>query len=119
MIIHDTLQSAGEELPLVSIISPVYNTEAFLPIAIESIINQTYPNWELVFIDDGSTDNSAEIIKRHMLSEPRIRLIQNENHGQGYERNKGLDIANGKYVLFFDSDDFLEYIALDLAVTKL
>lgn len=119
MIIHDTLQSAGEELPLVSIISPVYNTEAFLPIAIESIINQTYPNWELVFIDDGSTDNSAEIIKRHMLSEPRIRLIQNENHGQGYERNKGLDIANGKYVLFFDSDDFLEDIALDLAVTKL
>ena len=119
MTIHDTLQSAGKALPLVTIISPVYNTEAFLPIGIESIINQTYPNWELIFMDDGSTDHSAEIIERYMLSDSRIHLIRNENHGQGYERNRGLEAAKGEYVMFFDSDDYLEPEALDLAVTKL
>ena len=119
MVIHDTLQSAGEELPLISVISPVYNTQDYLPISIESIINQTYPNWELILIDDGSSDNSTEIIKRYAATDSRIKLIQNENHGQGYERNLGLRIARGKYVMFFDSDDYLRSEAMDLAVTRL
>ena len=119
MVIHDTLQSAGEELPLISVISPVYNTQDYLPISIESIINQTYPNWELILIDDGSSDNSTEIIKRYAATDSRIKLIQNENHGQGYERNLGLRIASGKYVMFFDSDDYLRSEAMDLAVTRL
>lgn len=119
MILHDTLQSEGKNLPLISIISPVYNTQNFLSIAIESIIKQTYPNWELIFIDDGSTDKSAEIIKRYMIEDSRIQLTQIENHGQGYARNLAVNMAKGKYIMFFDSDDYLEDIALDLAVTKL
>ncbi len=119
MIIHDTLQSAGKELPLISVISSVYNTQDYLPISIESIINQTYPNWELILIDDGSTDNSTEIIKRYTATDSRIKLIQNENHGQGYERNLGLRIASGKYVMFLDSDDYLRSETMDLAVAKL
>ena len=117
--IHDTLQSAGEELPLISVISPVYNTSDYLPVSIKSIQNQTYPNWELIFIDDGSSDCSAEIIRRYAVEDSRIKLIQSENHGQGYERNRGLEMAQGKYVMFFDSDDYLEDITMDLAVTRL
>ncbi len=119
MSIHDTLQSAGEALPLVTIISPVYNTETFLSVGIESIIKQTYPNWELIFIDDGSNDHSVEIIERYMISDSRIHLIKHKNHGQGYERNRGLEAAQGKYVMFFDSDDYLKPETLDLAIAKL
>ena len=108
-----------EKLPLISVISPVYNTQDYLPASIESILNQTYPNWELIFIDDGSSDCSAEIIRRYAVEDSRIKLVQSENHGQGYERNRGLEMAQGKYVMFFDSDDCLEAAAMELAVTRL
>ena len=119
MVIHDTLQSAGKELPLVSVISPFFNTQDYIAKSIDSVIGQTYPNWELILVDDGSSDESAEIVKDYMAREQRIRLIQIENHGQGYARNLAIETANGKYVIFLDSDDTLEDITLDLAVSRL
>ena len=119
MLLHDTLQSAGKDLPLVSVISPVYNTQSYIANAINSVLAQTYPNWELLFIDDGSTDKSVEIIRRSMVHEPRIRLIHIENHGQGYARNLAVNNAKGKYVLFLDSDDVLADVCLDVAISKL
>lgn len=90
--------------PLVSVFIPVYNAEKYIAESLESILNQTYDNLEILLVDDGSTDRSVEIIKSY--NDPRIRLIQNEkNMGIPYTRNVGLDHANGKYMAIMDSDD--------------
>ena len=92
--------------PLVSIIMPVYNRASFLEVAIKSIINQSYQNWELIIIDDASTDSSQNIIKNFIRQEPRIKLLKNStNQHIVYSRNKGLKKAQGKYIAFLDSDD--------------
>ena len=92
--------------PLISIIMPAYNCERFIEIAIRSVIQQTYHNWELLVIDDASTDATFEIVCRMMEGEPRIRGIQNPtNMGVARTRNRGLDLAQGEYVAFLDSDD--------------
>ena len=117
-MIHDTLQSCGKELPLISIIIPVYNTQDYLSVCLQSVLNQTYQNFEIICVDDGSTDRSAEIIRGMMVEDPRIRLIQIENHGQGFARNLARKEANGKYILFLDADDYIEDVTLDLAVTR-
>ena len=72
---------------------PVYNAEAFVAEAIESVLAQTYPHWELIIVDDGSTDASPEVLKRY--ADPRILMIRQENKGEGGARNTGLDIARG------------------------
>lgn len=117
-MIHDTLQSQGKDLPLISLITPVYNTQNYVITCIESVLKQTYQNFEMICVDDGSTDRSAELIARIAYNDPRIRLIRMENHGQGYERNLAMNEAKGEYILFLDSDDYLEPVALDLAVTR-
>ena len=117
-MIHDTLQAYNMELPLVSVVIPVYNTQDYLPICLRSVLKQTYRNFEIICVDDGSTDLSAQIIKEMMISEPRIRLIQIENHGQGFARNLARKEACGKYILFLDADDYIEDTTLDLAVTR-
>ena len=117
-MIHDTIQSQGENLPLVSVIIPVYNAQDYVALCIESVLNQTYQNFEVICVDDGSADKSIEIIKRLVYRDSRFHFIQIENHGQGYARNLGLEKARGKYVMFLDSDDFIESITLDLAVTR-
>lgn len=90
--------------PLVTVFIPVYNAEKYIAESLESILNQTYDNLEIILVDDGSTDKSVEIIKSY--DDPRIRLIQNEkNMGIPYTRNVGLDHANGKYMAIMDSDD--------------
>ena len=89
---------------LVSIIMPSYNTGKYISDSIESIIAQTYSNWELIIIDDCSPDNSNEIIESY--NEPRIKLLKNEkNSGAALSRNYGLREAKGKYIAFIDSDD--------------
>lgn len=89
---------------LISIIMPSYNTGKYIKDSIDSIIAQTYKNWELIIIDDCSTDNSNEIIESY--SEPRIRLLKNKtNLGAALSRNSGLREAKGKYIAFIDSDD--------------
>lgn len=92
--------------PLVSIITPVYNSSSFLEETIRSVISQTYTNWEHILVDDGSTDNSVEIIKNLASTEPRIKLLQlHSNQGSGPARNLAIKEAKGKYIAFLDSDD--------------
>lgn len=89
--------------PEISVIIPSYNHEKYIGEAIESVINQTFKNWELVIIDDGSSDHSIEIIKQY--KDQRIKLLTQENHGVAYTLNKGIELAKGKYICFLDSDD--------------
>lgn len=93
-------------LSLVSIIMPVYNSEDYLEASIQSVLNQSYKNWELIIIDDGSTDASLEIIQKIQLERSEIRLLINsENMGISATRNKGIEAARGEFIAFLDSDD--------------
>lgn len=90
---------------LISIITPVYNVDEFIVETIESVLKQTYSNWELLLIDDGSTDNSAELCKQYADSDSRIKYFHKVNGGQASARNLGIENALGEYVTFLDSDD--------------
>ena len=89
-----------------STIMPVYNASKNLRRSIESIINQTYHNWELIIIDDGSLDDSYDICMEYASKDSRITLIHQENHGPGYARNEGIKLAKGDYITFLDADDY-------------
>lgn len=93
------------DMPLVSVIVPVYNSEAFLKYAVESILNQTYENLEILLVDDGSTDESGVICDTYALRDGRIQSFHNTNRGVSYTRNYGLERAHGEYVQFVDADD--------------
>lgn len=92
----------------VSVIVPVYNTEKYLKECLESIVNQTLDDIEIICVNDGSTDNSLDILKDYAKDDSRIKIISQENNGQGSARNKGLSIAKGDYIYFMDSDDIIE-----------
>lgn len=94
---------------LVSIIVPIYNVEKYLHKCIDSILNQTLKNIEIILVNDGSTDNCGKIIDEYAKKDERIIVIHKENEGQSSARNKGLDIARGKYIGFVDSDDWLHH----------
>lgn len=102
---------------LVSIIVPVYNVENFLEETIASILNQSYKNYEVIFINDGSTDNSADIINSYISSFESVKLINQKNSGLSIARNVGIDASSGEYIYFFDSDDLLEPTALESCVS--
>ena len=91
---------------LISIIVPVYNVEKYIVECIESVIKQTYTEWELLLIDDGSTDCSGKICNDFALTDSRIKVFHKKNGGQPSALNYGLDCAQGKYVIFMDSDDY-------------
>ena len=91
-----------------SVIIPVYNGEKFLHKCLDSVINQTYKNLEIICIVDGATDSSADIIKEYMQKDNRIKLIEQQNQGVSKTRNKGIDIASGDYITFVDQDDYIE-----------
>jgi len=92
--------------PLVSVITPVYNREKYLAKCIESILNQTYENFEFIIIDDNSSDLTVNIIKDYLLRDSRIKFLENnKNLGATLSFNRGLDIAKGKYIARMDSDD--------------
>ncbi len=93
---------------MISVIVPVYNAENYIERCVNSIMSQTYHDWELYLIDDGSKDNSLEIIKRFAKLDSRIKAIHQENQGAGVTRNKGITLAQGEYVVFVDSDDYIE-----------
>ena len=91
---------------LVSVITSVYNSGKYISKAIESVLAQTYQNWELLITDDGSTDNTVHIIELYVAKDSRIRLFRhNDNSGPGLTRNTSLKNAQGRYVAFLDSDD--------------
>ncbi len=102
----------------VSVIIPVYNTESYLPECIESLLNQTYPFFEIICVDDGSTDRSAQIIEAYAAEDLRVTLIRQQNSFAGTARNRGMDQAQGKYLLFLDSDDYFDPRMLELSVSR-
>ena len=92
--------------PLISVIIPTYNREKLLPETINSVLNQTYKNWELIIVDDRSTDNTEDLVQRYMKRNKRIKYFLNTHKkGPGGARNQGLKKAKGKYIAFLDSDD--------------
>ena len=103
--------------PVVSIIMPVYGVEKYLSASINSVLNQTYKNFELILIDDKSPDKSPEICDEFAQKDSRIKVVHKpKNEGLGFARNTGLDIAIGDYVYFIDSDDYIESQLLEKAI---
>lgn len=92
---------------LISIVVPVYNVEPFIRRAIESVINQSYQNWELILVDDGSPDQCGLICDEYASKDSRIHVIHKKNGGLSSARNAGVQICHGEYLLFLDSDDYL------------
>ena len=107
--------------PLISVIIPVYNMEAYLARCLDTIITNTYQNLEILCVDDGSKDNSLEILQEYGAKDPRIVVIAKENGGVSSARNAGLDRMTGKYVTFVDPDDFVhpQYFELLLKAREL
>ena len=94
------------ETSLVSIITPTYNSEKFIGTTILSLLSQTYTNWEMIIVDDCSTDTTKSIIEEYIAKDSRISLYQlQKNSGAGIARNQAVDLAKGRYIAFLDSDD--------------
>lgn len=106
-----------EKYPLISIIVPVYNQEKYLRQCIESVLAQIYENWELILVDDGSTDNSGSICDAAYSAAQSVKVIHKHRGGQSSARNAGLDRARGKYVLFLDADDIIHPYALSFLLS--
>ena len=94
--------------PKISIIVPVYNAEQYLRRCIDSILNQSFTDFELILIDDGSKDKSSDICDEYAAKDSRIKVYHKENGGVSSARNLGLDNANGEWIAFVDSDDFIK-----------
>lgn len=110
--------SIESENPIISLIVPVYNVENYLSDCLDSAINQTLKNIEIIAINDGSTDNSLRVLKKYATKDKRIKIINQKNKGLSSSRNRGIDIARGDYLFFLDSDDTLELFALELLYEK-
>lgn len=95
-------------MPEVSIIIPVYNNEQYIEKCIQSVLNQTFENFEVIVINDGSTDKSGEILEKLNREDSRIILIEQKNQGVAVARNRGMNKATGKYITFVDGDDYLK-----------
>ncbi len=108
-----------ENNPLVSVIVPVYNVEKYLIECVDSVINQTYKNLEIILVDDGSTDSSENICDEYRKIDKRIKVIHKENGGLSDARNVGLKNSNGEFVYFLDSDDYIQTDSLNLLVENI
>lgn len=97
----------------ISVIVPVYNVEDYLGECLDSLITQTLSDIEIICINDGSTDNSLEILTNYSKRDSRIKIITQENKGLSSARNRGFEFINGKYTYFIDSDDILKSDALE------
>lgn len=94
--------------PLISVIIPVYGVEKYIAQCLDSIINQTYKNLEIIVVNDGTKDRSAEIAKEYATKDSRIKVYDFQNGGLSVARNRGLEIATGDYISYIDSDDWLD-----------
>jgi glycosyltransferase involved in cell wall biosynthesis len=99
---NGALPNAG---PTVSVVMPVYNTQAYLTHSIDSILGQTFQDWELICVNDGSSDGSLEILRRYEGADPRVRVITRSHSGNNRARNVGMALARGRYIAAMDSDD--------------
>lgn len=104
---ENNIDSLKENKPLISVIVPIYKVENYLNCCVNSIINQTYKNLEIILIDDGSPDKCGKICDDFKKEDTRIKVIHKKNNGVGSARNKGLDVCNGEYISFVDSDDYI------------
>lgn len=103
--------------PKVSVIMPVYNTAPYLRTALDSVLGQTFPSWECIAVDDGSTDGSAEVLAEYAAKDKRVKIITQSNSGPVVARTRAVEAAQGEYLLFLDSDDHLNPVLLE-TVTK-
>lgn len=104
---------------LVSIIVPVYQIEKYIRICLDSILHQTYPNIEVILINDGSTDNTGKICDEYKLKDDRIKVIHKINEGVAIARNEGIKISKGKYLTFIDGDDYVALNYIELLVNSI
>ncbi|MFR4697621.1 MAG: glycosyltransferase family 2 protein [Streptococcus salivarius] len=108
-----------ENKEVVSIVIPIYNVEAYLKQCLETIVNQTYPNLEIILVNDGSPDNSEEICKEFFKRDSRIRYVRQVNGGLSAARNTGIDLATGDYITFVDPDDWVTEDYVETLYTQL
>ena len=106
-------------MPEISVIVPVYNVEKYLVQCIESIKMQTFENWELILVDDGSQDNSGMICDEYAQKDNRIKVVHQKNRGVSTARNSGVKFATGKYISFVDSDDYIVPNFFEIMLEKL
>ncbi len=102
----------------VSIVIPVYNVEVYLKKCMESVLNQTYSCIEIILVDDGSTDKSPNICERYMKQDSRVCVIHQKNLGLSAARNRGVEASTGEYIMFVDSDDWIEFNTVELLMEK-
>lgn len=93
---------------MISVIIPVYNAEQYLPTCLESVLKQTFNDFEIILVDDGSKDNSLEICLKYQQTHKNIKVVSKNNEGPGLTRQRGMDESNGEYIAFVDSDDWVE-----------
>ena len=105
-------------MPKISVIIPVYNVEKYLRQCLDSVVNQTFRDIEIICVNDGSTDGSLAILEEYSSKDNRIVVINQENSGQSAARNNGLRIATGEYIAFLDSDDYMELNLCEIAYQK-
>lgn len=105
--------------PLVSIIIPCYNQAQYLPETLQSVLDQTYTNWECIIVNDGSPDTTDEIAQEWLAKDSRYKYIYQENKGVSSARNLGLEYALGEFIQFLDSDDIIHYQKLELSLAEL
>lgn len=103
---------------MVSIIVPVYNVKKYLPKCVDSLVNQSFKDIEIILVDDGSTDGSGDVCDQYTVIDKRVKVIHQENSGQGSARNRGLDIAKGEWIGFVDADDWLDEDYYEKMVTS-
>lgn len=107
------------EAPLISVIVPVYNVAPWLPACVESLLGQTYQNFELILVDDGSTDDSGSICDAYIKMDDRVKVFHQENGGLSCARNTGLDAMSGSFIAIIDSDDMLAPTFLETMLSQL
>lgn len=105
--------------PLISIVVPVYNAEKYLEQCLDSLIQQSYINIEIICIDDGSKDYSSEVVEEYMRRDNRVKLIKQENTGVSGTRNKGINYTQGEYIMFVDSDDWIDLNTCESALNSI
>ena len=103
---------------MISVIVPVFRVEKFLENCIQSVLNQTYGDFELILVDDGSDDNCPAICDRYARKDVRVKVIHKQNGGIGETRNAGLQIAEGEYITFVDSDDYIHPQMLEMCMNS-
>ena len=108
-----------DKQPVVSVIVPVYNVEKYLDRCMESLVNQTEENIEIILVDDGSKDSSGSMCDTWAEKDSRVKVVHKQNAGLGYARNSGIEVATGEYIAYVDSDDYIDLVALEKAVARL